>query len=69
MSTKYYVVGPCKVAGVAPGGTVTREQVEAWAGDGGTINFDALVGVHLEEVGAASSDDVTAKAPKGGGKS
>lgn len=48
---KYKVTGPCRVAGVAPGGIVTREQVESYGGAApGTIHFDALVGPHLTEV-------------------
>jgi len=48
---KYKVIGPCPVAGVAPGGLVTREQVEAFGGAApGHINFDVLIGPHLEPV-------------------
>ena len=64
MAEQYRVKGPCKVAGVEPGGTVTREQVEAWGGDDAHINFDALVGKHLEKAGedkAATSKASPAK--------
>jgi hypothetical protein len=47
---KYKVIGRCAVAGVAPGGEVTRGQVEAAAGPGGHVPFDVLVGRHLEPV-------------------
>lgn len=50
MSKLYRVIGRCKVAGVAPGGTVTRDQVLAYGGPDARVNLDALVGVHLEEV-------------------
>lgn len=48
---KYRVKGPCPVADVPPGGLVSREQVEAFGGaEPGHINFDVLVGPHLELV-------------------
>jgi len=50
VSKLYRVIGPCEVAGVAPGGTVTREQVEGSAGPDGVIRFEVLLGPHLEEV-------------------
>lgn len=50
MSKLYRVIGRCKVAGVEPGGTVTRDQVLAYGGPDARVNLDALVGVHLEEV-------------------
>jgi hypothetical protein len=66
---QYRVIGPCKVAGVAPGDTVTRRQVMAFGGPGSHIHFDVLVGTHLEEVadgppaGKAGKPD-TSKGPK-----
>lgn len=50
MADQYRVKGPCTIAGVAPGGTVTREQVEAFGGPDAIIHFDLLVGTHLELV-------------------
>ena len=50
MAEQYRVKGPCKVAGVEPGGTVTREQVEGFGGPDAIIHFDVLVGTHLELV-------------------
>lgn len=50
MGKVYEVLPPAPVAGVAPGGTVTREQVEGWGGPDADINFDVLVGVHLQPV-------------------
>jgi hypothetical protein len=44
------VKGTCAVAGVQPGGTVTREQVEAYGGPNLHINFGALLGTHLEPI-------------------
>ncbi|MFI0481740.1 hypothetical protein [Actinomadura sp. 9N215] len=41
---KYRVIGPCEVAGVAPGGTVTSDALEK----AGAI-VEPLLGVHLEE--------------------
>lgn len=62
---KYKVIGPCAVADVQPGGTVTREQVEAYGGEGRPIRFDVLVGPHLEEVKAEPEAKVeTRKAAK-----
>ena len=46
MSETYKVIGPCEVAGVSPGGTVTVEQLEK----AGATNIPALIGVHLEQV-------------------
>lgn len=59
MSQQYKIVGPCEVAGVAPGGTVTREQVEAFMGEGSVVQFNALIGPHLEPV-----QDTAAKTTK-----
>lgn len=66
---KYRVIGPCVVAGVAPGGIVTREQIEA-CGEPGTIHVDALIGPHLEPVGEAESAATAAKekSPSAAGK-
>lgn len=63
---KYKVTGPCRVAGVAPGGIVTREQVESYGGAApGAIHFDALVGPHLTAMADEPKPDATArKAPK-----
>ena len=68
MAKQYRVKGPCKVAGVAPGGTVTREQVEKFGGDSAEIHFDLLVGTHLEEVTEeppATAEAPSKKAPRG----
>lgn len=66
MSKQYKVLPPAPVAGVEPGGTVTREQVEAFHGPTGHVNFDALVGVHLApaEDEAAPTAKVKAEAKK-----
>jgi hypothetical protein len=61
---KYRVIGRCKVAGVAPGGIVTREQVEAAAGPGGHVPFDVLVGRHLQPV----ADEPAKPEPKKAGR-
>lgn len=45
MGKQYKVVGPCPVADVEPGGTVSQEALDA---AGAKVEF--LVGVHLEEV-------------------
>jgi hypothetical protein len=50
VSKVYEVLPPAPVAGVEPGGRVTREQVEAWGGPRAHIVFDVLVGTHLKEV-------------------
>lgn len=42
---KYKVIGPCEVAGVAPGGTVTHAALEK-----AHANVEALLGAHLEPV-------------------
>ena len=60
MSERFTVTGPCSVAGVPPGGTVTRAQVEAW-GEPGAINVDALIGPHLTPVDAAADSPPDAK--------
>jgi hypothetical protein len=41
---------PAAVAGVKPGGIVTREQVEAYGGPDAHIVFHVLVGTHLEPI-------------------
>jgi len=46
---QYKIVGPCTVAGVRPGGTVSHDAlVEQGA------NVKALLGYHLQEVKAAT---------------
>lgn len=59
MSDKWEVIGECEVAGVAPGGIVTREQLEAW----GDVNIGVLIGVHLQPV--AGEPKPVKKAEKG----
>jgi hypothetical protein len=55
VSEQFKVVGPCKVAGVEPGGTVSRQALEE-AG----ANIDALLGVHLKPVtGEAKTEPET----------
>lgn len=51
---KYRVIGPCAVAGVAPGGVVTRDDLDK----AGAI-IEPLLGVHLE----AQADDSRLKKP------
>lgn len=67
MSKQYRVLPPAPVAGVEPGGTVTREQVEAFHGPTGHVNFGALVGVHLapveDEPAPAAKPKTEAKKP------
>lgn len=57
---KYKVIGPAAVAGVAPGGEVTRAQVEAFVGTG-DLHFEVLVGAHLEPVADEPKPDAPAK--------
>lgn len=57
---KFKVIGQCSVAGVAPGDTVTEEQLNEWG-----ANIDALMGAHLEEEGSKST---SAKTKEEGGK-
>lgn len=64
MSKRYKVIGPCAVADVQPGGTVTREQVEAYAGPDRPIRFDVLVGPHLEPVADEAPKAEARKAAK-----
>lgn len=53
---KFKVVGPCRVAGVAPGDTVTEDTLNEW-----NANIEALIGVHLEPVGDKTSTRTTKK--------
>ena len=74
MTDSWAVIGPCTVAGVAPGGTVSRAALEA-AG----ANIDALIeGGHLgpaEDAAPATSledvatiDDLAAAEASDGGR-
>jgi len=54
---EYKIVGPCSVAGVAPGDTVSEGTLLDWH-----ANIEALMGVHLEELTVA---DTKAKGAKG----
>ena len=42
---QYKVVGPCEVAGVVPGGTVSQQQL-----DEARALVEPLLGVHLQEI-------------------
>lgn len=42
---KYKVIGPCEVADVLPGGTVTEEDLER-----ARAQVEPLLGIHLEEI-------------------
>jgi hypothetical protein len=54
---KYRVIGPCEVAGVEPGGTVTESALTK----AGAV-IGPLLGVHLEEI-KDETRPVTAKKP------
>lgn len=56
---KYKVIGECEVAGVAPGGIVTTEQLEKHRALVGP-----LLGAHLEEVPDAPVKTLKAEAGK-----
>lgn len=45
MSKQYKVIGPCPVADVEPGGTVSQEALDA-----ARAQVEFLLGVHLEEI-------------------
>lgn len=61
---KFKVVGPCTVAGVPPGGTVTEETLEKWG-----AHVEPLLGAHLDEIQApvrTTKASGSAKPAKGG---
>ena len=57
MTEQFKVVGMCRVAGIAPGDTVSREVLEK-AG----ANIDALIGPHLEPVDSGATAKTKTKA-------
>jgi hypothetical protein len=61
MPDQWVVSGPCTVAGVPPGGTVSRELLDQWS-----ANIDALViGGHLTPAEQAEQQGETGQGDAG----